>query len=33
LIKSNCSFWFCPSSVFYLKLYEAPRAANQFRPW
>jgi hypothetical protein len=32
LIKSDCSFWFCPSSVFYLNLYEAPRAANRFQP-
>jgi hypothetical protein len=33
LLKSDCSFWFCPSSVFYVNLYEVPRAANWFWPW
>jgi hypothetical protein len=32
LLKSDCSFWFCSSSIFYANLYEVPRAANQFQP-
>jgi hypothetical protein len=33
LLKSDCSFWFCPSSIVYVNLYEAPHAANRFWPW
>jgi hypothetical protein len=33
LINSNCSFSFCPSSVFYVNLYVAPCETNQFWPW
>jgi hypothetical protein len=27
------SFWFCPSSVFYVNLYGIPRATNRLWPW
>jgi hypothetical protein len=29
LINSDCRFWFCPSSVFYVNLYGVPRATNR----
>jgi hypothetical protein len=31
--KFKLSFLFCPSSIFYVNLYDAPRESNRFWPW